>query len=53
MGVCDGRDEGGVFGGGREQAESVTMDRDIDGEDGGDFYSSWRRRNDCGGRHRK
>ena len=29
------------------------MDRDVNGEDQGDFYSSGRRRNRCRGRHRK
>ena len=53
VGVGDGGDECGVFGGGRERAESVAMNWDVDGEDGGNFYSSWRRRDDCGRWHRK
>ena len=43
--VGDGGDKGGMFSGGRERAEAVTMDGDVDREDGEDFYSSWRRRN--------
>ena len=53
MGVRDGGDERSVFGGGRERAESVAMNWDVDGEDGGNFYSSWRRRNGCRRGHRK
>ena len=53
VGVSDGGDESGVFGGGRERAESVTMNWDVDREDGGDFYSSWGRRDGCGRGHRK
>ena len=42
MGVSDGSDKGGMFGRSRKQVEMVTMDGDVDREDGGDFYSSWR-----------
>ena len=42
VGVGDGGDECGMFGGGRKRAEAVAMDRDVDREDGGNFYSSWR-----------
>ena len=30
VGVSDGSDECGVFGGGRERAEAVAMNRDVD-----------------------
>ena len=40
--VGDGGDECGVFGGRREQVELVIVDRDIDGQDRGDFYSTRR-----------
>ena len=39
VGVCDGGDEGGMFGRGWERAESVAVDGDVNREDGGDFYS--------------
>ena len=42
VGVGVGGDKGGVFGRGWERAEAVAMDRDVDREDGGSFYSSWR-----------
>ena len=42
MGVHDGSDESGVFSRGWKGAESVTVHRDIDGEDRGDFYYRWR-----------
>ena len=45
VGVGDGGDECGMFGGGWERAEAVTMNRDVNREDGGDLYSSWRRGN--------
>ena len=53
VGVCDGGDKGCVFGGRWEQAEAVTMDRDVDREDGGNFYSRQRRRSNYGGRERQ
>ena len=34
VGVSDGSDKGGVFCGGWERVEAVTMDRDVDREDG-------------------
>ena len=42
VGISDGCDKCGMFSGGRERAETVAVDRDVDGEDWGDFYSSWR-----------
>ena len=39
MGIHDGGDECGVFGGGWEGAESVTVYGDVDREDRGNFYS--------------
>ena len=42
MEICDSGDKGGMFSGGIEQAEVVTVDRDINQEDWGDFYSRWR-----------
>ena len=39
MRVRDGGYEGGVFGGGRERAESVAVDGSVDREDRGNFYS--------------
>ena len=53
VGVSDGGDKGGVFSGSRERAETVTVDRDVDGEDRGDFYSRWKRRNGRGRRSGK
>ena len=38
VGVCDGIDECGGFDGGWEGAESVTVDGDVDREDGRNFY---------------
>ena len=38
VGVCDGSDKGGMFGGGGERVESVAIGRDVDGEDRRDFY---------------
>ena len=42
MEVCDSRDEHRVFSWGREQTEAVAIDRDVDREDRGNFYSRWR-----------
>ena len=42
MGISDGSDKGRGFGRGWEQVEGVTVDGDINGQDEGDFYSSWR-----------
>ena len=53
VGVSDGGGESGMFGGCRKRAEVVTMDRDINREDGGDFYSSRRGRNGRRRRHGK
>ena len=38
VGVCDGGNESGVFGRGREQAEVITIDWDVDRQDRRDFY---------------
>ena len=48
MGVRDGSDEGSVFGRRWKKAEAVTVDRDINREDRGNFYSRWRRRGNYG-----
>ena len=53
MEVHDGGDKCGVFSRGREQAEVVTIDRDVDREDGGNFYSKWRGRSNYWGRNRQ
>ena len=39
MQICDGSDKCGMFSGRWEQAELVIVDRDINGQNGGDFYS--------------
>ena len=44
MRVRDGSDKRSVFGGRWERAEAVAVDKDVDREDRGDFYSRWRRR---------
>ena len=44
MRVSNGSDECGMFGGRGEQAEPVIVDKDINGQDGGNFYSMRRRR---------
>ena len=49
VGIHNGSDKGGVFSRGWEQAEVMTVDRDVDGEDRGDFYSRWRRRDNYRG----
>ena len=39
MGVSDGGNKSGVFGGGGEQVEPVAADRDVNRQDHGDLYS--------------
>ena len=40
--VCDGSDKCRVVSRRRKQAEVVAVDRDVDGQDGENFYSRWR-----------
>ena len=42
MRISDGSDECGVVSRGGEQAEAMTVDRNIHGQDRGNFYSRWR-----------
>ena len=44
VGVHDGSDKSGMFSWGRKQVEMMTVDRDIDREDGGNFYHRQRGR---------
>ena len=48
VGIHDGSDKGGVFSGRWEQVELMAVDRDVDRQDRGNFYSSWRRNTSYG-----